>query len=395
MQVLLTTCGAWHLRNTARAFDSRSALAAMWCTEKNLPPVQPERFKRCWPFHLAMCPFYFYTPQIWVERAFYAFFPIWRTWQETQKRPSFDVVHSIMGYCTEPFDWADKTGALKVLDCPNTHPTTYFGFWQRECDLWCPGEKVPIPRWMFARMNREIERADLIVVQSKFSKESMVYNGVPEDKVLINPMGVDTSIFTKRTEVPARPRFISVGTICLRKGHQYLFRAFQIVKRKLPDAELICVGQYKTDFRKERPRWEGTFTRYPSIKQAEVAELLRSSTAFVFPSQEEGIARAQVEALASGLPIIGTHEGGATTLVADGVEGYIVNGRDPEQIAVAMIKLAEDRERNRRMGDAAYEKGVASNTWQDYGDRLLRRYETLLSACRRKIDRPVAEAVGS
>ncbi len=386
MQVLLTTCGAWHLRNTAKAFDARNALAGFWCTEKNTTGVTPSRFRRSWIFHLMMCPFYFYTPQIWVERAFYAFSPVWRAWQSRQGWPQCDVVHSIMGYCTEPFDWAEKTGALKVLDCPNTHPTTYFGFWQRECDLWCPGEKVPVPRWIFARMNREIDRADLIIVQSKFAKESMVSNGVSEEKVLINPMGVETSVFTKRSELPSKPRFITVGTICLRKGHQYLFRAFQIVKQRLPEAELICVGQYKTDFRKERPKWEGTFTHHRSLPHSGVAELLRNSTAFVFPSQEEGISRAQVEGLASGLPLVGTHEGGATTLIQDGVEGYVVRGRDPAHIAEAMIKLASDPDRNRQMGEAAYLKGAVSNTWQDYGDRLLQRYETMLKA-RKKPDR--------
>jgi glycosyltransferase involved in cell wall biosynthesis len=386
MQVLLATCGAWHLRNTARAFESRNALGAMWCTEKNLPPVSPERFKRCWPFHLAMCPFYFWTPQIWIERAFYTFFPIWRAWQAAQERPPHDVIHSVMGYCTEPFDWADKNGALKVLDCPNTHPTTYFGFWQRECDLWCPGEKVPIPRWMFARMNREIDRADVIIVQSRFSRESMVANGVPEEKILVNPMGVDTSVFTERTEVPRKIRFISVGTISLRKGHQYLFRAFEIVKRHLPEAELVCVGQYKADFRKERPRWENSFTRYPSLPHSEVAKLLRSSTAFVFPSQEEGIARAQVEALASGLPVIGTHQGGATTLVEDGREGFIVRQRDPAHIAEAMIRLATDRDTNAAMGRAAHQRAGRNNTWQDYGDRLLQFYASKLESRRKPSD---------
>src|SRR5206468_588659 len=105
-----------------------------------------------------------------------------------------------------------------------------------------PGEKVPIPQRMFARMNRELERADLIIVQSRFCKESMIYNGIPADKVMVNPMGVDTSIFKKRTQAPSKPRFISVGTICLRKGHQYLFRAFRMVKQRFPDAELVCVG---------------------------------------------------------------------------------------------------------------------------------------------------------
>jgi glycosyltransferase involved in cell wall biosynthesis len=325
-----------------------------------------------------MLPFYFWAPQIWSERMFYAFLPIWKTWFRAQPLPACNVVHAITGFATEPFDRAEKIGALKVVDCPNSHPVSYYGFWQRECDLWCPGEKVPIPQWMFARMNRELERADLIVVQSKFCKESMIYNGLQAEKVMVNPMGVDVSIFKPRTEVPARPRFISVGTICLRKGHQYLFPAFEIVKRRLPEAELICVGGYKQDFRKQRAKWEGTFTHYPSLKHPQVADLLRTCTAFVFPSQEEGIARAQVEALACGLPVVGTHEGGATTLVQDGVEGFIARGRDPGHIAQAMIRLAEDRELNRRMGEAARQKGAVRNTWQDYGDRLLAEYQARL-----------------
>jgi glycosyltransferase involved in cell wall biosynthesis len=321
-----------------------------------------------------MCPFYFWTPPIWIERASFVFLPIWRTWQQKQKWPKCDVVQSLMGHATEPFDLAERTGALKILDCPNSHPSTYFGFWQRECDIYCPGDNLPVPRRMFARMNRELERADLIIVQSRFCKESMVLNGIAAEKVMVNPMGVDTSIFTKREQVPSKTRFICVGTICLRKGHQYLFRAFQIVKRELPEAELVCVGDYKHDFRKERPRWEGTFTHFPNLTHPLIAEKLRDSTAFVFPSQEEGIARAQIEALACGLPVVGTHEGGATTLIEDGVEGYIVAGRDPSAIAEAMLKLARDRDLNRRMGEAAYEKGAGQNTWQDYGDRLLAAY---------------------
>ena len=102
---------------------------------------------------------------------------------------------------------------------------------------------------------------------------------------------------------------------------------------------------------------------------------METCTAFVFPSQEEGIANAQVEALASGLPVIGTHEGGATTLVEDGVEGFIVRGRDPKHIAEAMIKIAKDPAMNQRIGEAAYLKGAQRNTWQDYSDRLLAEYQ--------------------
>jgi glycosyltransferase involved in cell wall biosynthesis len=379
MQVLVTTTRNWHLDQTAKALATRGALAGLWMADKNANGVPSGQYRRCWPYHLAMKPLYHLAPQIWDERATYWLVGLYEWWLRARLRaadcPRFDVAHGLMGFASVLFARARQVGALKVLDCANSHPTTYYGFWQRECDLWCPGEKVPIPRWMFGRMNRELEQADLIVVQSRFAKESMLLNGIPIEKVMINPMGVDISVFTKREAVPPKPRFVCVATISLRKGHPYLFRAFEIVKRKLPEAELICVGPDKRDFRKEKPKWAGTFTHHPHLSHPELAALLRSCTAFVFPSQEEGIARAQVEALASGLPVIGTHEGGATTLVEDGVEGLIVRGRDPQHIAAAMVQLATDLELNRRMGEAAYKKGALRNSWQDYGDRLLAEYE--------------------
>jgi glycosyltransferase involved in cell wall biosynthesis len=360
------------------AFEKRGALAGLWTSDKNSASIPASLYRRCWPFHVAMKPFYHFPSQILREKMFYTFLPLWQAWVKSQSPPSCNVVQAIMGYGTELFDKC-KDDVLKVVDCPNSHPTSYYGYWQRECDLWCPGEKVPIPQWMFARMNRELQRADLILVQSSFCRDSMIWNGIPEEKIFINPMGVDTSTFEPRESVPLKPRFICVGTICLRKGHQYLFRAFELVKKRLPDAELICVGQYKTDFRRERSKWEGTFLHIPHLSHANLAALLQTCTAFVFPSQEEGIARAQVEALAVGLPVIGTHEGGATTLVRDGVEGFIVHGREPRHISDAMIRVFLDPELNRRMGEAAFQKGAVKNTWQDYGDRLLDAYARKLS----------------
>ena len=374
-QVLLATPGSWHLPNTARAMQARQALAGLWISNKNSTGIAPEKYRRCWPLHLAMKPFYRLAPQIWSEKAFYALAPLWKSWFRSQPWPDCNVVQAIMGFATEPFDRAEQNGALKVVDCANSHPTTYYGHWQRECDLWCPGEAVSIPRWMYARMNRELERADLVLCPSLFVRDSMVANGIPERKCLVNPFGADVSIFQPRATVPATPRFIAVGTICLRKGHQYLFRAFEKVKQQLPAAELICAGDLKADFRKEWPRWRGTITHIPHLPHPELAKLLQTSTAFVFPSQEEGFARSIVEAMAAGLPIIASHESGATTLVQDGVEGYIVRGRDPQQIAGAMLRVAQDPDLCLKLGRAAHAKGAVRNTWQDYGDRLLLAYK--------------------
>lgn len=378
LKILVASCASGWLPHPAKAFETRGGLAGLWIPDKNSTGISARHFRRAWAFHLLMKPFYHCAPQIWRERMFYVFFPVWKAWLASQRWPETNVVQALLGYCTELFDRADAVGALKVADCPNSHPVTYRGFWQRECDLWCPGERVPLPNWMHARMNRELERADVILCPSLFVRESMILNGIPSEKCVVNPFGVDTSIFQCREALPSRPRFVSVGTICLRKGYQYLFRAFHEVKKQMPDAELICIGDYKTDFRRERPKWKGTFTHIPHTSHAELARLLRSCTAFVFPSQEEGFARSLIEALASGLPIIATHESGATTLIEDGVQGLIVRGRDPAHIAAAMLRVASDRALNAEMSKAAFRAGSRENTWQDYGDRLMSEFRSRL-----------------
>jgi glycosyltransferase involved in cell wall biosynthesis len=227
---------------------------------------------------------------------------------------------------------------------------------------------------MFARMNRELERADVVLCPSTFVRDTMVTNGIAAEKCLVNPFGVNTDIFKPRTVVPARPRFVAIGTICVRKGYQYLFRAFELVKKQIPEAELVVVGDYKIDFRHEQPKWAGTFTHHPALSHPELAVLLQSCTAFVFPSAEEGFARVIPEAMGAGLPILASYESGATTLVEDGVEGIIVRARDPQHIAEAMLRVAKDAELCERMGRASHKKGTVKNTWQDYGDRLLAEY---------------------
>jgi glycosyltransferase involved in cell wall biosynthesis len=157
-----------------------------------------------------------------------------------------------------------------------------------------------------------------------------------------------------------------------------LLRAFEKVRQTLPEAELVLVGPHFPDFRFERARWKGAYRHFENIPRSELAQLLRSSTAFVFPSNEEGFAKAIIEAMACGLPIIATHQSGATTLVEDGVQGYIVRERDVDQLADRMLKLALDRPANERMGEAAYARGAVGNTWEDFARRTIQRCETAL-----------------
>jgi glycosyltransferase involved in cell wall biosynthesis len=370
MRFLLGAAGSAHLLHISRALQAKDALAAVWVSDKN-QGVKPEFYRRCWLYHLMMKPFYHRGSYSLRDRMAHELLPVWAAWIRRQKAPPFDVAYGIPGHATPLFDVADRCGAFKLIDATNSHPTSYYGFWQRECDIWAPGSKPGTPRKYFMRINRELERADLILCPSKFVFESMLYNGIPETKCVINPYGVDTSTFTPRIAPPKKPQFICVGQIGLRKGHQYLFAAFDKVRRVLPEAELAVVGVVYPDIRREFQRWQHNIRHYQDIPLADLTELLRNSTAFVFPSNEEGFAKAVLEAMASGLPIIATHQSGVTTLIKDGVEGFIVRGRDVDELANRMIQVATDISLNQKMGQAAALRGAEKNSWDDYVERVI------------------------
>jgi glycosyltransferase involved in cell wall biosynthesis len=373
--------GSWYLNHTAKEANHMGHLAGYWMGNKRPTDIPLEKYKRIWPYHLAQKPFYHLPFTNIEERMRWHNLPFYDAWMARQTLPGdVNAVQAPMGSCEALFRLAERSGRkiLKVFDAPNSHPTNLFGYWQRECDLYAPGYRIPIPNWIRSKINREIELADVVLCPSFFVRDTMLMNGIPSSKCFVSHFGVDTSIFKKRQSIPDHPVFITVGSLTVRKGHQYLFRAFEKVKAVIPDAELICIGGVRPDFQLEMKKWKGSFTHYTGVPHSELAKMLARSTAFVLPSVEEGFARVLSEAMACGLPILASYESGATTVVRDNEEGIIIQPRDINGIAGAMIRIARDEHENRRMGEAAFAAGAQSNTWSDYYRRLFKEYERRL-----------------
>jgi glycosyltransferase involved in cell wall biosynthesis len=382
LRALFAGMNSWYLDHTAREFQAMDALGGYWVGNANRSGIHTTLYKRIWWYHFAQKPFYHLPFTDLEERMRWHNLPLYDAWMSHQTLPEeVSIVQAPMGSCQALFKLAEKTGRkiLKVFDAPNSHPTSQFGYWQRECDLYCPGYIVPPTQRIRSRIVREIESADLVLCPSNFVKDTMVQNGIPQEKCFVSHFGVDTDIFKKRTKLPENPIFICVGSLTLRKGHQYLFRAFKKVKAVLSNAKLVCIGGIRPDFKTEIENWWGTFEYHSTMSHTRLAEMLTQCTAFVFPSLEEGFARVLPEAMSAGLPILASYESGATTIIQDGVDGIILKPHDIDGIAGAMIKVAQDHSLNVSLGNAAYEVGAKSNTWADYAKRLHNEYTQRLS----------------
>lgn len=112
----------------------------------------------------------------------------------------------------------------------------------------------------------------------------------------------------------------------------------------------------------------------------DIPDVMRTLDCFALPSRSEGISNVILEAMASGLPVLATDVGGNAELLRPGCTGQIVPASDPEAMAQALLRMADDPERSAAMGRAAREDAVRrfglnamSGSYQHLYDRLLER----------------------
>lgn len=373
-RILISAVVRWYLERTAEAFQKRESLCGLWMSNANRSTVEARYYRRVWPYHVLKKPFYHLPFPDLEERTRFTFLKAYDLWVSRQTiPPECNVVMGPMGSCTPLFELADQARVpiLKVVDAPNSHPAEYSRRWNSECDEFCPGYRIPFPDWAARRYAAELEEAGLVLCPSIFVRDSMVAHGIAPEKCVIRHFGVDTRTFTPRETLPENPVFVCVGSICLRKGHQYLYRAFARLRKEYPTARLLCIGGIRPDFRQEWPKWKGMIEHHPFLPHSEIAKVLRGATAFVLPSVEEGFARVLSEAMACGIPLVATHETGVSTVTENGEVALIPEARSVESLFSAMKQLVDDRKLNTEMGVRALAIGRVQNTWQDYGDAVL------------------------
>ena len=194
-----------------------------------------------------------------------------------------------------------------------------------------PGAR-PVPDWAVRRELAEYEIADVITVPSRHVERSFVERGVAQRKLFHNPYGVDLDMFPATAAPPsdAPPTIIMVGEWSMRKGCDVLADAWRGLAAD--GVRLIHVGQLGDA---PVPREPG-FDHRGTVDQCALTGCYADAHVFALASREEGLALVQVQALASGLPVVATDYTGAEDLreyLDDSCNIAIVPANDVDALA--------------------------------------------------------------
>jgi glycosyltransferase involved in cell wall biosynthesis len=164
------------------------------------------------------------------------------------------------------------------------------------------------------------------------------------------------------------PRALFVGRDWERKNGPAVLRAFARLRERWPDARLDVVGVHPPLEHVPGVYAHGALSLADAEQRRQVEALFAQATFFVMPSLYEPAGIVYAEAQAAGLASIATTAGGSRTIVGDA--GFVVDPRDDEAIADAMLQLA-DPATAARLGELARARAPRF-TWRAVAERLLR-----------------------
>lgn len=230
---------------------------------------------------------------------------------------------------------------------------------------WYQGD---IPVSYYARLEKEWQASSLVVVNSEWSRQALLEQGVPADKLAVIPLGYEVSagMVSPVRSYAGRPlRVLWLGSVNLRKGIPYLIGAARKLQKR--PIKFIIAGPLEINLAavKDKP---GNVEFIGPVERKVVPKLVAEADVFVLPTISDGFALTQLEAMAQGLPVITTPNCGQ--VVTHGKDGFIVPVRDASRLAEAMAQLDDDRELLARMAAEALNT-VRRFSIENFGARLI------------------------
>jgi len=202
------------------------------------------------------------------------------------------------------------------------------------------------------------------------------------DDLAFHP-GVDGSGVRDAHGLADRPVVVCVSRLVARKGQDMLIRSLPAIHRRVPDAAVLIVGDgpQRGDLEKlvGKLGLGGDVVFTGAKAWVDTPGYFAAGDVFAMPTRTrkagfevEGLGIVYLEASACGLPVVVGDSGGAPDAVQDGVTGYVVNGRAPDEIADRVSTLLLDRELAGQMGERGRRWVEQRWRWDDLAAELER-----------------------
>ena len=235
-----------------------------------------------------------------------------------------------------------------------------------------------------------LPKADAVITTTEsYASTSPVAKSIPH---LAIPIGIHFELFDESRKKQGiseatrdNKKVLFLGRLAANKGIDYLVRAIPLILKEVPDAKFVICGEGE-----EKPQVEAFIDKVGvrdhiefkgKVNLNEMVELYSNCAVFVFPSinRLEAFGIVQLESMACYTPVIASNIPGVNNVMEVGSSGMLVEPRDVNGIAAAVIKILKDPELAKKMGRRGRELVETKYNWKTIGDQIEKLYTGLIA----------------
>jgi glycosyltransferase involved in cell wall biosynthesis len=251
------------------------------------------------------------------------------------------------------------------------------------------GEEVHLSKryHMLFALRWLVNNSSKTITNSNATRNFCLEAGLDEEKIDVIPFGVDTDFFRPLDVYKDENIFqiLSVGYLIERKGFEYLIRAMPHVLEKHENVQLKIVGSGPLESKLKSLIYEldltGKVEIVKNVSDEKLLMLYNSADLFILPSivdsqgNTEGLGVVLLEAMACGVPVIGSDVGGISDIIEDGKNGVLVIQKDILGLANEISNLSSDKELCKKISCCGSQMVRNKFSWNKIAEKYLKFYD--------------------
>lgn len=197
------------------------------------------------------------------------------------------------------------------------------------------------------RKVREIwDKCDCVIVLSEVWKRNFENIFNHKNIVVVNN-GIDIKQYEEGKSIDKKDNFLFLGKIVKAKGVYDLVSAIEQIIEKYPNILVYMAGEGETNQLEQiinKKNLNNNIKLVGWIDFETKLKLLKDVSTVILPSYNEGLPMALLEGMASGKVVIGTNVGGIPELIEEGINGFVIEPGDINELSKSIIKIIDDNE---------------------------------------------------
>ena len=239
-----------------------------------------------------------------------------------------------------------------------------------------------VSRKFIEKETEEYELADFISLPGKYAFNSFIKRGFNEEKLLVNNYGVDLSSFVANNRPETKESCLKVGyagNISSQKGVMELIMAVEDLIKEGLKMELYLTGNVDSLTFDVSLLNKDFIIYHKAVPQGELNKFYHGIDVFVLNTYQDGFGMVILQALACGVPVIGTTHSGALDVIEDGRNGFIIEAGNESQLKNKLAWFNSNRDSIPVMSKESRESVEKGFSWQEYGARYIKNLQIINS----------------